>query len=156
VVDDGMKGNERYARTHHGLWIPMRDLVPVPVFDFHGEEVPGGNLDFAWVIEDRAPILSSPSPAAPAAKGNKAHGRFERVDVLEVKLDKKGGGYVRIGDGEWLRARDVRRPSTSPPPPSVRANERWIDVDLATQTLVAYEGIRPVFATLVSTGKGKE
>jgi lipoprotein-anchoring transpeptidase ErfK/SrfK len=32
--------------------------------------------------------------------------------------------------------------------------ERWIDVDTATQTLVAYEGVRPVYATLASTGRG--
>ena len=31
--------------------------------------------------------------------------------------------------------------------------ERWIDVDLTSQTLVAYEGARPVFATLVSSGR---
>jgi lipoprotein-anchoring transpeptidase ErfK/SrfK len=29
-------------------------------------------------------------------------------------------------------------------------------VELATQTVVAYEGRRPVFATLVSTGKGRK
>ncbi len=50
----------------------------------------------------------------------------------------------------------MRRPAVSPPPASLRPNERWIDVDLASQTLVAFEGDRPVFATLVSTGKGKE
>jgi lipoprotein-anchoring transpeptidase ErfK/SrfK len=38
----------------------------------------------------------------------------------------------------------------------VREGERWIDVELASQTLVAYQGDRPVFATLVSTGKGRE
>jgi lipoprotein-anchoring transpeptidase ErfK/SrfK len=50
----------------------------------------------------------------------------------------------------------VRHPAFSDPPPEVDAlaGERWIDVDLETQTLVAYEGRRPVFATLVSTGKG--
>jgi lipoprotein-anchoring transpeptidase ErfK/SrfK len=32
-------------------------------------------------------------------------------------------------------------------------NERWIDVNLATQSLVAFEGDTPVFETLVSTGK---
>jgi lipoprotein-anchoring transpeptidase ErfK/SrfK len=37
----------------------------------------------------------------------------------------------------------------------VDAGERWIDVDLATQTLVAYEGRTPVFATVVSTGRGR-
>jgi hypothetical protein len=153
VVDEGMKGGERYARTHHGLWLPMRDLVAVPSFAFHGEEVSNGKLDFAWVVEDRAPVVSSP---AAGAKGKGSRLRFEKVDVLEEKIDKKGGGFVRVGDDEWLRLRDVRRPALSSPPSSVRAGERWIDVDLATQTLVAYEGDRPVFATLVSTGKGKE
>ncbi|MCU0681404.1 MAG: L,D-transpeptidase [Polyangiaceae bacterium] len=31
--------------------------------------------------------------------------------------------------------------------------ERWLDVNVTKQTLVAYEGTRPVFATLVSTGE---
>ncbi|MCI0395358.1 MAG: L,D-transpeptidase family protein [Chloroflexi bacterium] len=33
------------------------------------------------------------------------------------------------------------------------ANERWIDVNLSTQTLVAYEGQLPVFDSLISSGK---
>lgn len=40
----------------------------------------------------------------------------------------------------------------SPRPPGVGEGERWIDVNLATQTLVAYEGDVPVFETLVSSG----
>jgi hypothetical protein len=156
VVDEGAKNGERYVRTHHGLWIPMRDLIPVPPFAFHGEEAKGGKLDFAWVVEDKALPLSAPSAGARTPKGKGPHPRFEKVDVLEEKLDKKGGGFIRVGDDEWLRLRDVRRPMLSAPPPSVRANERWIDVDLATQTLVAYEGNLPVYATIVSTGKGKE
>ena len=32
-------------------------------------------------------------------------------------------------------------------------NERWIDISLSTQSLVAYEGDIPVFETLVSSGK---
>lgn len=155
VVDEGMKGGVRYARTHHGLWIPMRDLFLVPPFAFHGEEVANGKLDFAWVVEDKALPVSSPSPGARAAKGAKPRARFDKVDVLEEKVDKKGG-FIRVGDGEWLRLRDVRRPSPSAPPASLRPNERWIDVDVATQTLVAFEGERPVFATLVSTGKGRD
>jgi lipoprotein-anchoring transpeptidase ErfK/SrfK len=34
----------------------------------------------------------------------------------------------------------------------VAARERWIDVDVASQTLLAYEGLEPVYATMVSTG----
>jgi lipoprotein-anchoring transpeptidase ErfK/SrfK len=39
---------------------------------------------------------------------------------------------------------------------NVSTGERWIDVQLDSQTLVAYEGALPVFTTLVSTGKGRE
>jgi lipoprotein-anchoring transpeptidase ErfK/SrfK len=72
------------------------------------------------------------------------------VHVLE-----EARNAVRVGDGEWMLARDLARPAVSPPPDGVRG-ERWVDVDRATQTLVAYEGARPVFATLVSTGRGPE
>jgi hypothetical protein len=154
VVDEGAKGGSRYARTHHGMWLPMRDLVEVVPFMFHGEEVKEGALSFAWVVEDKVSVLSAVGAAPRTGKGAATRVKFDKVDILEEKPDK--GGYLRIGDGQWLRARDVRRPVASPAPPSIHPGERWIDVDLATQTLVAYEGDRPVYATLVSTGKGKE
>jgi hypothetical protein len=47
-------------------------------------------------------------------------------------------------------ARRIKRPTDVP------RGAKWIHVDLAEQTLVAYEGNDPVFATLVSSGKGKE
>ena len=37
-------------------------------------------------------------------------------------------------------------------PPSPAASGRWIDIDLSAQRLTAYEGSRPVFNALVSTG----
>jgi lipoprotein-anchoring transpeptidase ErfK/SrfK len=153
VVEEGTKSNARYVRTHHGQWLPVRDLVPVTPFEFHGEEISGGKLDFAWVVEDRAIVYVAPGGGA--SKADPARRRFDKVEVLEEKA-VKGGGYLRIAEKAWLRARDVRRPSAVPAPSAVRAGERWIDVDLASQTLVAFEGETPVFATLVSTGKGKE
>ena len=56
--------------------------------------------------------------------------------------------------GGWMRAEDLRAPRSAPRPAGVGPTERWLDVDLGSQTLVAYEGDRPVFATLVSTGIG--
>jgi lipoprotein-anchoring transpeptidase ErfK/SrfK len=38
------------------------------------------------------------------------------------------------------------------PPLGLAPGEKWIDVDISTQTLVAYEGTIPVFDSLVSTG----
>ena len=152
AVDEGAKQNARYVRTHHGLWVPLRDLVPVTPFDFRGEQLKDGKADFAWVVEDRAVAYASPG-GAPLKEPPRR--RFERVEVLEEKT-MKGGSYVRVGEKAWLRARDVRRASLVPAPSSVRPGERWIDVDLASQTLVAWDGENPVFATLVSTGKGRE
>ncbi len=40
----------------------------------------------------------------------------------------------------------------APRPAEVGEGERWINVNLSTQTLVAYEGDNPVFETLVSSG----
>jgi lipoprotein-anchoring transpeptidase ErfK/SrfK len=37
-------------------------------------------------------------------------------------------------------------------PAGVGANERWIDVNLSTQTLVAYEGDTPILTSLISSG----
>jgi hypothetical protein len=43
-------------------------------------------------------------------------------------------------------------PSGALQPEGLRPGERWIDVNLTTQTLVAYEGSAPVYNALVSTG----
>jgi L,D-transpeptidase-like protein len=153
VVDEAVNQNARYVRTHHGFWVPLRDLAPVTPFDFRGEELKDGKIEFAWVVEDRVVVYAAPGGAA--LKSEPPRRRFERVDVLEEKATK-GGAYVRISEKGWLRARDLRRPVLAPAPPGARTGERWIDVDLATQTLVAWEGETPVFATLVSTGKGRE
>jgi hypothetical protein len=152
IVELGTKANERYGRTHHGLWVPMRELVPTAPVSFSGEEVKDGKLDFAWTIDDRVPVFpSSPAKGAAVKKGMTTLPRFTKVAILEAAPTS-----YRIGDAQWVRARDVRMPAVSPRPSSLRPGERWIDVELATQTLVAYEDDVPVFATLVSTGKGRE
>ncbi|HYO96439.1 MAG TPA: L,D-transpeptidase, partial [Polyangiaceae bacterium] len=56
----------------------------------------------------------------------------------------------------WLRASDlavVDRPVALPEP--AEKGEKWIDISLGQQTLVLYEGKRPVYATLVSTGRDR-
>ncbi len=78
------------------------------------------------------------------------------VPVLDIELDKAGKPVAyRIGDGEWLSALDVKAFTPLPPPPYLGQDERWIDVDLDAQILVAFEGEMPAYATLVSSG-GKE
>jgi hypothetical protein len=78
------------------------------------------------------------------------------VPILEVATDPKGKpSAYRIGDNEWMSALDVRVFAASPPPPGIGKHERWIDVDLDDQILVAFEGDQAVYATMVTSG-GKE
>jgi hypothetical protein len=74
------------------------------------------------------------------------------VPVLETAQDGGAVTAYRIGDGEWIDAGQVRVAMPMPMPAGVKPGERWIDIDLDQQLLVAYEGDLPVYATLVSTG----
>jgi hypothetical protein len=79
----------------------------------------------------------------------------ERFDVHEIET-RGAYRWIRVsGEDEWIRGEDVALPEISAPPKELTLpRERWIDISLATQTLVAYEGDKPVYATLVSTGRG--
>lgn len=150
IVEQRRHDGEMYGRSHHGLWIPMRDLVPIKPKTFRGEEVNEGKLDFGWIVRDDAKALTKP---VGGARTSQRFAKFQRLRVLEEQTVRKERYYKIEGDG-WVHQRDLRKPSESPPPSEVTAGERWIDIELATQTVVAYEGTRPVYATLASTGKG--
>jgi lipoprotein-anchoring transpeptidase ErfK/SrfK len=54
----------------------------------------------------------------------------------------------------WIPADSVNEVRLLPHPTTVPATvTKWIDVDLGEQTLVAYENDKPIFATLVSSGR---
>jgi hypothetical protein len=63
-----------------------------------------------------------------------------------------GVTYHRTTAGFWVRLMDLTRAHPAFPA-DLRPDEKWIDVDLTRQALVAFEGRRPVFATLISSGR---
>jgi lipoprotein-anchoring transpeptidase ErfK/SrfK len=64
-----------------------------------------------------------------------------------------GRPYVHTTDDTYVKVSDLRMAEPQPVPSDLGGIDRWIDVDLSKQLLVAYEGERPVFTTLVSTGR---
>jgi L,D-transpeptidase catalytic domain len=150
---------ELWGETPHGLWVQMRELGAAHPSTFHGELVSAGALDFAWVVSDHANVFAGPS----IGKVSGSRVRFERVAWHETK-EMPGGAMVRISDDgapapEWMLVHDLAHPEISTPPDEVggaATHERWVDVHLANETLVAYDGTTPVFATLVSTGRGPQ
>ncbi len=63
-----------------------------------------------------------------------------------------GQRYHETRNGYWVRLIDLKTAHPAPPP-DLSTGEKWIDVDLTRQALVAFEGTRPVFATLISSGR---
>ncbi|HEY6728793.1 MAG TPA: L,D-transpeptidase, partial [Polyangiaceae bacterium] len=56
-------------------------------------------------------------------------------------------------DGLWVKSRFLRVTEPGDVPSELKPGERWIDVNLSQQTVVAFEGETPKYATLISSGK---
>jgi lipoprotein-anchoring transpeptidase ErfK/SrfK len=156
MVRETLFGGERYGQTRRGVWVRLAEFRPASPSQFRGAELRAGERDlpFAWLVVDRATLFRRVRDAFVPTEKRKE--RFERVGWYE-EARVLGRGYVRIDDDLWVHSSDLRHPTRATPPaePTIAAGARWIDVELASQTLVAYEGSEPVFATLVSTGLGK-
>jgi len=159
IVEQRPLGGEYYGRTNRGLWVPMRDLGAARPIRFRGVRIgdqhlqtPKGTIAFAWIYVDRAQLYARRgSWFVPTAK---TKARFEQVAFLE-RQTVGSRSYVRIDETNWIAAKSIRHPTIATPPanPPMAPRQRWIDIELASQTLVAYEGSKPVYATLISTGK---
>jgi hypothetical protein len=107
---------------------------------FEGERAPGVMTAFVLRVSRFRDADGRPD-------GDRRAAKYDRFAVLSVEK-----GLVLTSAGR-LRRSDLRLAWARPRPSDVSPGIRWIAIDLSEQTLVAYEGDRPVLATLVSTGK---
>ncbi len=75
------------------------------------------------------------------------HTHWEILDQARVGITK----YYKIKPG-WILARRVISAWPTKPPPGTKECEKWIEVVIQHQSLVAYEGTEPVYMTMISTG----
>jgi len=138
---------QRQGRSKNGRWVRLDALQAATPSGFTGA-VLQGVVDVGWTVDKGVSAFVGPQ--------EKSVRRLLPRHTLLRKLaaDPNSPGWLSSGK-EWFRAADVRRAMVSTRPAVVGPTERWIDVDLASSTLVAYEGDRPVFATLVSAGIGR-
>jgi hypothetical protein len=151
-VDTAVDEGRRYAITTDGLVVPVDRLRPIEGSDYHGVRI-GDDVDLpvalvrrdgAWAYELRGEAMVRTNPL-PRRTVVKLTGKEHVVGTRR---------YFEGVDGKWLseshasRLDRVKRLTKW-----AQDGERWLDVSIANQTLVAYEGTKPVFATLVSTGE---
>ncbi|MGB5366572.1 MAG: L,D-transpeptidase [Polyangiales bacterium] len=139
-----------FYRTIRGRFVREGDIELRNPDVVRGEELgrDGWSLPLAFVYGEDRDLLDLNSGKARVTGKAQKHGRF----VVEGQPDVDGVVYVAGKPGAVKRdevrvARQAKRPSNVP------ANGKWIHIDLGEQTLVAYEGDKPVYATLISSGK---
>ena len=151
---DGL--SRRFAVTVDLRLIPTTKVKPDTGSPFHGIELGGGfPMPFAWVKPDDATTYHLIKGKDEARK-SEAVPRRAIVPLSGKARIEAGERYYQTSKSktEWLRARDLSVVDVPPSYPEVAAKgEKWIDVSITQQTLVLYEGKRPVYATMVSTGR---
>jgi lipoprotein-anchoring transpeptidase ErfK/SrfK len=142
----------RFAITTDLRLAPTTKLKPDTGSPWHGIEIQDASeLPFAFVREQGAGRFVVSGQAA--TRGEELAHRS--VVPLTGKIKRVAGErYLATRSGDLVRASDVGvviAPSAWPK--AAEAGEKWIEVNVTQQTLVLWEGRRPVYATLVSTGR---
>jgi hypothetical protein len=156
AIDKIFKWNNRtWYKTTKGLIAPADRFWVTDASDFKGVELKGDvKLPIGWVYgwsKERPKYEINPETKALKPTGSVKH--FESVALTGDELTIRNKRYVALSDGSWMRKDDVRIPEPGAPPAGIGPDERWVDVDLSSQTLVAFVGTTPVYATLISSGK---
>lgn len=142
---------QSYWKTRHGL-VAASDVHRYRGSRFRGVEIEDGlEKPLAWTIGN-GERFSVAVRRAPTSRSRTVR-RVKLRKIFPVIAESEDGRYVSIGEDEWILRREVRVAERVERPDGVGERERWIDVDLEQQTLVAYLGAEPVYATLVSSGK---
>jgi len=160
-----MTGAGKFWKSTSGHWAPADHvLVHKSSTEFEGvslsQDASGKHLPLGWVVSPRAHKYAiDRSDAEPvkrqgaSVKKGESVSRFTLMQLTGKSVTIEGRGYFETDEGWWLRDSDAAVTRPSAPPKNLAAGEKWIDVNISTQSLVAFEGTKPVYATIVLTGK---
>ncbi|WP_394843961.1 L,D-transpeptidase [Pendulispora brunnea] len=144
-------------RTTDGYFAPTDHLlVHKPTTEFEGVWVGHDDekrkLPLGFITHPRAWRYQY-DEAEKKVRRNENVPRFTIVQLTGKKVIVEERAYYETTDGYWMKDLDGQPVMASAPPSDLAKGEKWIDINLKTQSLVAYEGDKPVYATIVSTGR---
>ena len=159
----GPEADERgFGLTSDLRLVPLTKMKPESGSPWHGIDVTADlPLPFAFIrVDCKKGSDGSACPKMYVERGDKleAEGKtlpFRSTLLLTGKVKKVGEArYREVKGGGYVRAKDVGvvyEPDEKPG--AFKRNEKWIDVSIEQQTLTLWEGSKPVWTTLVSTGQ---
>jgi len=159
--------HRRFAVTVDMRLVPIDKLKPEVASAFHGVDIDpakGMKLPLAFAKPCNPNAKGTPRPCVHTWREAGAGKDLVRTDdvlptraLLELTGQQRRGKssrFLETKSGSWVRANDVGvAVAPSSWPQAAQRGERWVDVSIEEQTLVLWEGMTPVFATVVSTGQ---
>lgn len=141
----------RFAVSSDARLLPADKLKADSGSPFHGHDIRNVGLPVAFARKAGAARLrEKDGDFVPTGRLG-----WRELIPLTGKSQRVGGAMLlQTREGDWVRSDDVK--SAKKPlslPWYAKGDRRWIQVSLTSQTLVLWEGERPVYATLVSTGR---
>ncbi len=135
-----------YVQLSSGEW--MR-ASPAAYTDFQGLEFydnPKNN--FGWIVDLTE---SSVAPSFGAALTGNTYYRENKIQVFDT-VEAEGVFWYKIGPEEWVNSQKARIVILRIAQPEGVSANRWIELDLFQQTIMAYEDGQLMFATLMASG----
>jgi lipoprotein-anchoring transpeptidase ErfK/SrfK len=149
------KDTRKYWRTQSNGFIPSKGLRLVTGSEFQGVPLKeqGIALPVAFVMSKShtAYELTARGYLKPAGQPG-----YHHMLRIASTVELRGVAYCVDEQGLHYRAKDVVRIDARDKPGEIAADEKWIDIDLGAQSLVAYVGAEPIYATLISSGRIKD
>ncbi len=147
---------EGWIQESGGNWVRQDDLKLATASRFTGLLLPAGWRHPVAIILDKSGIRASLKPGEPgSAESGYVTRRYTLVNIFARAADEARKVWYLIGPRQWIRQELVAKFAPAEKPRSVAG--RWAAVDLFEQTLIAYDEDKPVFATVISSGrKGSE
>ncbi len=152
VASEHVHNQRHFLKTNRGVYARKRQLGKKEGSEFEGQILADEQaLPMYFIVRQLEFMRREGDTGLLTATGEKPTRRATHPFERKVRIGDYD--YYEDGEGRLLRAYAVGAAVKIKRPPGIKAEEHWIHVDLSEQTLVAYIGDRPVFATIVSTGK---
>lgn len=147
-----LRDGRRYAVTPDLQVIPVDRVRPIEGSSFHGVRIPEDvQFPFAFVRTLGASLYRVSGKKLVKDKD------VARRTVLPLTGKQRKEGkrlYYETKDGSYISDAHASRLDPAKRMPKWGKNgEHWLDVNITKQTIVAYDGEKAVYATLVSTGE---
>jgi hypothetical protein len=153
-VDSFLHEGRRYNVSTDLRVMPADRFRPIRGSDFHGYLI-GKDIDFPFALVRRKNAKQYVFDAAKKRLVASDELPWRSAVALTGKQKFFGGKlHYETKSGTWIDDRSAGRVDPAKKMPAWGKNgEKWIDVNITKQVLVAYEGTTAVFATLVSSGE---